>query len=327
MLLPFRGRGFTVNLLRAKELKKDYSVTGSAQKLKAISSVSLELNEGETLAIVGESGCGKSTLARLLIGLEKPSSGEIILKGKPLSHYTRKELQPFIQMIFQDPYSSLNPRKRAWEIVAEPLFINTTLGKRKCFNQALEAMDTVGLGGARLAQHFAHMFSGGQRQRLTIARGLIQKPKILICDEPLSALDVSIQAQILNLLEELKKEHCLSYIFISHDLNVVEYLADRVLVMYLGRVVEEGTVKDIFHSPCHPYTRALINSTPSLKRRIDFTPIQGELPSPLSPPPGCAFQERCPLAQKKCQEELPFLERKGGYSQKAACHFPEISKD
>ena len=310
-----------MSILKVDGLKKHYSV-GSSQYLKALSHICFELDQRETLAVVGESGCGKSTLARLLMGLEQPTGGEIILRGKPLCQYTRKELQPLIQMIFQDPYSSLNPRKRAWEIVAEPLLINTSYSKKECFTQALEAMEMVGLG-SQLSLRFPHMFSGGQRQRLTLARGLIQKPQILICDEPLSALDVSIQAQILNLLEELKTEYNLSYVFISHDLNVVEYLADRVLVMYLGRVVEEGSVEEIFRSPLHPYTRALITSTPSLKRQTNFTPIKGELPSPLNPPPGCAFHQRCPLVQKKCQEQLPPLEDKIGSTQRAACHFTE----
>ena len=314
-------------LLEVENSQKYYpqkgSYSSSSQWVKALDGVSFTLGKGETLALVGESGCGKSTLARQIMALEQPTGGRISLLGRPLEDYSRRELQSLVQMIFQDPYGSLNPRKRAWELVAEPLLINTSLSPKECFKRAVEAMKMVGLNAVN-AHHFPHMFSGGQRQRLTLARGLIQKPKILVCDEPVSALDVSIQAQVLNLLGKLKKEFQLSYLFISHDLNVVEYLADRIIVMYLGKIVEEGTVEEIFQTPLHPYTQALIDSTPSLNKKTTFKTIQGELPSPLDPPPGCAFHLRCPLAEPRCKQEAPTLTNHptmGKKSQrKAACH-------
>ena len=290
------------------------------QWVKALDGVSFQLAEEQTLAVVGESGCGKSTLARQLMCLERPTGGTITLFGRLAREYSRKELQSQIQMIFQDSYSSINPRKKAWEIVAEPLLINTSWNRKQCFSKAVAAMEMVGLRPS-LAQRFPHMFSGGQRQRLSIARGLIQRPKILICDEPVSALDVSIQAQVLNLLGQLKRDFGLSYLFISHDLNVVRYLADRVLVMYLGKVVEEGTVQEIFEHPLHPYTQALMRSTPSLHGKTGFAAISGELPSPLNPPDGCAFHQRCPLVQDRCRAEAPRERRLE--ERLVSCHFAE----
>ncbi|MCY4643556.1 MAG: ATP-binding cassette domain-containing protein [Bacteriovoracales bacterium] len=301
------------SILKAHDLKKHYTlkaIFGSEQKLKALNGVSFALGERQTLAVVGESGHGKSTLARQLMGLETPDSGSITLQGRPLSSYSKKELQSLVQMIFQDPYSSLNPRKKAWEIVAEPLRINTSLSGKQCLTKALEAMEMVGLHSG-MGHRFPHMFSGGQRQRLGIARALVQRPKVLICDEPVSALDVSIQAQVLNLLGRLKEEFSLSYIFISHDLHVVRHLADRVAVIYLGKIVEEGDAEEVFDSPLHPYTEALIRSAPSFYEKSRFKPMRGSPPSPVSPPPGCPFHPRCPLAEARCSKEVPGLELKG----------------
>ena len=296
-------------VLATSQLKKHYLLRrglGRRQWVRALDGVSLTLYQGQTLAIVGESGCGKSTLAMQLMGLESPTAGSVCLAGRELASYSRAELQSVVQMIFQDAAGSLNPRKKAWEIVAEPLLINSSLSRRQCFAQALATMERVGLSASQ-AHKFAHMFSGGQRQRLAIARALVQRPRVLICDEPVSALDVSIQAQVLNLLKQLLWEFQVSYLFISHDLHVVRCMADWVAVMYLGKIVEQGSVQDIFHRPLHPYTQALIQATPSPHRRAKFKPIQGELPSPLSPPGGCAFHPRCPLAQEQCRRQDPGL--------------------
>ena len=309
------------SLLRVNKIKKYYPFKKglrTRQWVKALDGVSFDLEEKQTLAIVGESGCGKSTLARQLISLERPHSGEIIIQGKDIKSYTQRALQPYIQMIFQDPYSSINPRKKVWKIIAEPLFINSHLSRKGAFHKSLETMKMVGLG-PETAMKFPHMLSGGQRQRVTIARALVQRPKILVCDEPVSALDASIQAQVLNLLKKLREEFLLSYVFISHDLHVVKYLADQVSVMYLGKFVEQGSTQEIFDRPLHPYTQSLIQSTPSLRGGSDFRPIQGELPSPLNPPEGCAFHQRCPLAREECQQKAPKLEPYG--ERLVACHF------
>ena len=311
----------SASLLQVSEVKKYYPLKKgphTQQWIKALDGVSFDLEEKQTMAIVGESGCGKSTLAKQLISLESPSSGEIKIEGKDIKSYTRKALQPYIQMIFQDPYSSINPRKKIWEIIAEPLFINTHLDRKSSFAKSVKTMEMVGLR-PETAMKFPHMLSGGQRQRVTLARALVQRPKILVCDEPVSALDASIQAQVLNLLKKLKEEFLLSYVFISHDLHVVKYLADQVSVMYLGKFVEQGSTQEVFDHPLHPYTQALIKSTPSLRGESDFGPISGELPSPLNPPKGCAFHQRCPLAREECQHRPPELKAHG--KRRVACHF------
>lgn len=282
-------------LLKATELKKYYPVKGglfSADRtLKALDGVSFELQKGKTLAIVGESGCGKSTLGRLLTMIETPTAGELYYLGQNLlvkdktAHKLRRQK---IQMVFQNPYASLNPRKKIAQILEEPLLINTPLSAMERKEKILHMMEKVGLKAEHL-HRYPHMFSGGQRQRIAIARGLMLEPDIVIADEPVSALDVSVRAQVLNLMMDLQQDFGLSYVFISHDLSVVEHIADEVMVMYLGRCVEKGTKEQIFNCPRHPYTQALLSATPRLnpdlrRERIKLT---GELPSPIDPPPGC----------------------------------------
>lgn len=297
------------NIIEVNNLKKHYKVSNNFSEdkfVKALDGVSFSIPSKMTLGIVGESGCGKSTLAKTLMGLEHITDGDIVYNGKKSNSLTKSELFQTIQMIFQDPYSSLNPRKKAWQLIAEPLFINTNLSKQECFEKATAMMSKVGLR-PELANRYPHMFSGGQRQRIGIARALILNPKILICDEPVSALDVSIQAQVINLLIELQDSLDLTYIFISHDLGVVNHLSDYMLVMYLGKIVEYGPRDKVFNNPKHPYTKALIASSPSITGGIEHNPIEGELPSPLNPPSGCAFHKRCPIATEKCKSETPEL--------------------
>ncbi len=308
-------------ILRVKNLKKYYSVKKSyqeVQQVRALSEASFELEENKTLGIVGESGCGKSTLAKALVGVETPTSGEIIYQNRPIESLGQNERRQAIQMIFQDPYSSLNPRKPAWRLIAEPLLINTNLSQRECYAQALNLMRKVSLR-PELAHSYPHMFSGGQRQRIGIARALSLKPKILICDEPVSALDVSIQAQVLNLLIKLQDEMNLSYLFIGHNLNVIHHVSDTIMVMYLGRIVEYGKREEVFGNPQHPYTKVLIASSPTLDKKATSEPVRGELPSPFSPPSGCAFHKRCPIATEKCSLEQPPLEFKKNRS--VACFY------
>mgnify|MGYP005629469547 FL=1 len=299
-----------MSILTVNNLKKHYPIKktfGPEQTVKALDGISFEVKENQTLGIVGESGCGKSTLAKQLMKLETASEGTIDFGHSEISSLSSKELQSHIQMIFQDPYSSINPRKQAWKLIAEPLFINTNLSKEECFKRATEMMAKVGLR-PELANRYPHMFSGGQRQRIGVARALILQPKILICDEPVSALDVSIQAQVLNLLMKLQDELKLTYLFISHDLSVVKHISDTILVMYLGKIVEYGPREQVFNNPQHPYTKALMASSPSLNTSCkQHTPITGELPSPLNPPSGCTFHKRCPVATEACSTSVPQL--------------------
>jgi dipeptide transport system ATP-binding protein len=299
-----------MSLLEVKDLKMHYpikSFLGETRVVKALDGISFKVSAQKTLGIVGESGCGKSTLAKTLMGIEPPTSGSISFKGKSSQSISTKELFQTIQMIFQDPYSSLNPRKKAWRLIAEPLLINSSCSKEECFDKACELMEKVGLR-PEMANRYPHMFSGGQRQRLGIARALILNPEILICDEPVSALDVSIQAQVLNLLVELQDSLKLTYLFISHDLNVVEHIADEIMVMYLGKIVEYGPRDQIFNNPQHPYTLALLKSSPNVFEENDqHEPLKGEPPSPINPPSGCSFHERCPQATERCQRETPLL--------------------
>jgi oligopeptide/dipeptide ABC transporter ATP-binding protein len=269
--------------------------------LKAVDGVSLRLMRGETLGLVGESGCGKSTLAKMLLGLLPPTSGDVLVGGKHLTAADRRQMARHIQPIFQDPYSSLNPRKTLRQIVALPLIVHDidSPGERR---KKVEAMfDVVGLP-KRVIDSYPAQLSGGQRQRVAIARALIMRPDVLICDEPTSALDVSVQAQILNLLLELKKEFGLTYLLISHNLAVIEHLADRVAVMYLGRIVEEREREAVFSRPAHPYTRALLDSvlTPDPSLGIPDIGLRGSFPNPINPPTGCAFHPRCPRALPMC---------------------------
>ena len=302
-------------LLDAINLKKYYPVKQgmfkAAKMVKAVDGVSFTLERGKTLAVVGESGCGKSTLGRMLTMIEHPTEGELFYNGqnflvndKATSTLRRQK----IQIVFQNPYSSLNPRKKVGEILEEPLIINTSLSSKARKEKVLAMMAKVGLK-PEFYDRYPHMFSGGQRQRIAIARGLMLNPDIVVADEPVSALDVSVRAQVLNLMMDLQEELGLSYVFISHDLSVVKHIADEVMVMYLGRCVEQGDVNQIFENPKHPYTQALLSATPKLDQaekgeRIKLT---GELPSPLKPPKGCAFHARCWKATERCKVEQPAL--------------------
>lgn len=312
-------------LLLATDLKKYYPVKkglfAPERLVKALDGVSFTLERGKTLAVVGESGCGKSTLGRLLTMIETPTGGELYYQGQDLlkhDPHAQKLRRQKIQIVFQNPYGSLNPRKKVGQILEEPLQINTSLSKEQRREKALAMMAKVGLKTEHY-DRYPHMFSGGQRQRIAIARGLMLDPDVVIADEPVSALDVSVRAQVLNLMMDLQQELGLSYVFISHDLSVVEHIADEVMVMYLGRCVEKGSKDQIFNNPQHPYTQALLSATPRLnpddrRERIKLT---GELPSPLNPPPGCAFNARCRRRFGPCTQLQPQLKDYGG--QLVAC--------
>lgn len=301
-------------ILTGEKLEKTYTISrGLSAKahVRALRGVSLHLNAGETLAVVGESGCGKSTLARLLMGLEKSSSGSIHYQGRELSRFNQRDLSNHIQMIFQDPHSSLNPRWSVAAAIGEPLAIRG-VSKDKISERVQEVAQLVGLRPEWL-KRFPHMLSGGQKQRVGIARALITTPKILICDEPVSALDVSVQAQVLNLLLDLKSKLGLSLIFISHDLHVVRFIADRIAILYLGQVVEQGETEAVFKNPQHPYTQLLLASAP----HVDATEVRqvfnaGEIPSPMNPPKGCGFSTRCLMVKDRCRQEAPQLESRNG---------------
>ncbi|MBQ0212244.1 ABC transporter ATP-binding protein [Proteus vulgaris] len=310
----------TTPLLKAVNLAKYYNVKGglfSKEKtVKALDGVSFELERGKTLAVVGESGCGKSTLGRLLTLIEIPTSGELSYRGQNLlikDKSAEKLRRQKIQIVFQNPYGSLNPRKKVGQILEEPLLINTTLNVSERKEKVLSMMAKVGLKTEHYSR-YPHMFSGGQRQRIAIARGLMLEPDIVVADEPVSALDVSVRAQVLNLMMDLQQDMGLSYVFISHDLSVVEHIADEVIVMYLGRCVEKGTKAQIFENPQHPYTQALLSATPRLtpELRRERIKLTGELPSPLNPPPGCAFAARCRRAFGTCSQLQPTLKDYNG---------------
>ncbi len=315
-------------LVVAQDLARVYrsktGVFGKPQELRAVGGVSFTLEAGRTLAIVGESGCGKSTLARLITLIEKPDAGSLTLDGANALHPTAEEakrLRRTVQLVFQNPYGSLNPRKKISAILEEPLVINTNLGRDERRQQALAMMARVGLS-PDYARRYPHMFSGGQRQRIAIARALMLQPKLVVADEPVSALDVSVQAQVLNLLMDLQQQFKLAYLFISHDLAVVRYIAHDVLVMYLGLAVEHGAKELIFDKPLHPYTQALLASTPSLgHERRDRPKVKGEVPSPLDVPKGCVFAARCPYVTDLCRAERPPLRPVGG--RLVACHYAE----
>jgi oligopeptide/dipeptide ABC transporter ATP-binding protein len=296
-------------LLSINELSKSFKTR--AGLVHAVDRVSFEVGEGETLALVGESGCGKSTVALALLQLIGADSGEILFDGIAFDQARgaiKRRLRQQLSIVFQNPYSSLNPKMRIKDIVGEPLKTNAGLGGRALRDRVEQHLRDVGLGPEHL-NRFPHEFSGGQRQRIAIARALALEPKLLVLDEPTAALDVSVQAQVLNLLRGLQRRLGLSFLFISHSLATVEYIADRVLVMYLGRIVESGPVEAVFAEPRHPYTQALLSSVPSKdpSRRGRFKPLEGEVPSPLSRPPGCAFAPRCPRAVADCRRQPPDL--------------------
>ena len=308
-----------MSLLSVDRLSTHYP--GATGTVRAVDGVSLDIAEGETVALVGESGCGKSTLGKSLVRLVDPSSGSVTFKGRDVTAMAGRELQSVrrsIQMIFQDPFASLNPRQTIRTILTAPLAVHG-IGERKQREAiAAQMVAHVGLPADSL-DRYPHEFSGGQRQRIGIARALILQPELVICDEPVSALDLSIQAQILNLLVEMKTELSLSYLFISHDLSVVRYFADRVLVMYLGRIVESAPTSELWKGAKHPYTQALLAAVPDPSRRKQAAPISGDLPSPHNPPAGCRFHTRCPLATDICRSADPAL-RQFGSGHAAACH-------
>ena len=320
-------------VLEAHGLQRRYTVGGGMFRkpavVQALRGVSFTLERGRTLAVVGESGCGKSTLARLVTLIEPPSEGRLVLDGVETATAdteTTRRLRRAAQIVFQDPYGSLNPRKKISAILEEPLIINTDLGRAARAEAVVDIMRHVGLR-PETARRYPHMFSGGQRQRIAIARALMLKPKVVVLDEPVSALDLSIQAQVLNLLVELQQEFSLAYLFISHNLSVVRHFAEEVLVMYLGRAVEHGSREAIFGSPQMPYTRALLASSPIADptRRGKRFKVMGELPSPLNPPPGCPFNPRCPLANERCRVEVPALLHQRG--RLVACHAVEEGRE
>jgi len=314
-------------IMSVEKLTKTFKIKSnklfdSLKHLNAVNDVSFDVYEGETLGIIGESGCGKSTLGRSLLQLIRPTSGTIKYMNISMSGLSDKEIKKLrkeVQIIFQDPYSSLDPRKTAGSIIEEPMIIHRMGGTADRKKRVIELLKLVGLDEYH-ANRYPHEFSGGQRQRINIARALALDPKLIVCDEPVSALDVSIQAQVLNLLKELQKRLELTYIFISHDLSVVKYISDRIAIMYLGRVVEMGNSKEIYEKPMHPYTKALFSAIPpeSPLEKKEGILLKGEIPSPLNLPPGCAFSSRCPECMERCTRESPELaECRQGY--KVAC--------
>ena len=309
-----------MTVLEADAVTRHYPV-GSGKLLKAVDGVSFRLAAGRTLAVVGESGCGKSTLARLCALQEPPTSGAIAIKGKPTASDRSLQLQN--QMVFQNPFGSLNPRRTIGAALVEPLTINRRGSRRERVAAARQMLDRVGLRPEAF-DRYPHMFSGGQRQRVAIARALMLRPAVVTADEPVSALDISVQAQVLNLLRDLQDELGIAYLFISHDISVVRHMAQDVLVMYCGRPAEQGSRAAVLDRPLHPYTRMLLSSTPFVDpaRRRVTVPVRGELPSPVDPPAGCAFASRCPYAQDVCRADRPALRLVEG--RMVACHFAEV---
>ncbi len=326
----------TEALLSVTDLKKHFPVRArglfrrSKQVVKAVDGVSFTIDPGETLAIVGESGCGKSTTANVILGLEKPTSGEVRMNGKNVHALTGADYRAYrrrMQTVFQDPWSSLNPRMRVSEIVGEPLFVNRPeLGRRERLKRVHKVLEDVGLN-PQLANRYPHEFSGGQRQRIAVAAALISQPDIIILDEPVSALDVSIRAQIMNMFRDIQRQYGLSYLLIAHDLGTTRYMADKIAVLYLGKIIEHGATEDVFENPLHPYTKALFSASlpshPDIVREEII--LEGEVPSPIDPPPGCPFHVRCPMKVGDiCADKVPTLgEEAPGHF--VSCHIYESS--
>lgn len=312
------------SFISLREVSKNFKVSGGL--LRAVNKVSFDINKGETLGLVGESGCGKSTLGRVVMGVYQPSEGEIIVKGEPLHIKSAKDRYKYAkvaQMIFQDPYASLNPRMTVGDIIAEGMEIHKMYDAKKRKERVDELLETVGLN-KEYASRFPHEFSGGQRQRIGIARALAIEPEFLVCDEPISALDVSIQSQIINLLIDLQQKLGLTYLFIAHDLDIVRYISDRIAVMYLGHVMEIGDSDEVYNNALHPYSQALLSAVPipdpDMEKKKQRIILQGDVPSPIDVPKGCPFAGRCRYAKDKCSEERPELrEVKAGHQ--VACHF------
>ncbi len=318
-----------MTLLEIKNLRKSFAIRDSLGRntgqLVAVDNISLTLKQGETLGLVGESGCGKSTTGKLIMQLLQPDSGDVFYTGNKLNHLSATQMRPYrrkMQMIFQDPFSSLNPRMTIGSILSEPLKIHRLVPAAQIRDRVIELLEKVGLNSDH-EQRYPHEFSGGQRQRVGIARAIAVEPQLIIADEPVSALDLSVQAQILNLLEDFQQEHNLSYLFIAHDLAVIEHVSDRIAVMYLGKIVELTSAKELYKNPRHPYTEALLNAVPipdpSKPRPVA---LKGEIPSPVNPPSGCYFHPRCPYADDHCRQHEPQLEIIGKEHQ-VACHYSD----
>ena len=319
-------------ILEVRDLVKHFDLSRSLFRrvppVQAVSGVSFEVGEGETVGVVGESGCGKSTVGRCIIGLERPTSGQVLYEGSDVGGASRRELRRLrrdMQFVFQDPFSSLNPLMTVYNTLAEPLRLSGW-GRQETRERVHELLETVGLSPEH-GNRFPHEFSGGQRQRIGIARALALRPRMLILDEPVSALDVSIQAQVVNLLEDLQERFGLAYLFIAHDLSVVRHTSDRVVVMYLGKVVEVGTRDQVFNEPAHPYTQALLSAVPPQdpagRERRRRVVLEGDVPSPADPPSGCRFRTRCWKADDRCATEEPALLDRLGHGHPSACHYPE----